>query len=157
MKKNAPIPSTRAEHDRLSEKVATLTETVDELRSRNEALAAEREDLLEENRRLRQKLTQTLLLDGFKDAIDSIEAETGQLPTAPAPAERLYQTLPSSFSFAEFFHIAENTALDMDEARQCLLHFLAQDLLVQDGSRLVKQQETFQSITEADPDRPQRP
>jgi FtsZ-binding cell division protein ZapB len=156
MKKKTPIPPTRAEHDRLVEKVATLKATVDELRSRNETLEDEREDLLEENRMLRQKLTHTLLLDGFKDAIDSIETETGQLPAAPPPAERLYQTLPSSVSFAEFFRIADSTALDMDAARQCLLHFLAKDLLVQDGSRLVKQAETFQDANGTGPDRPQR-
>lgn len=99
MKKNAPVSSTSPNPDRFAEKLATLTESIDELLSRNEKLEDELENLLEENRVLRRKLTQTLLLKDFEDAVDAIKTETGQLPTAPPPAERLYQMLPPSFLF----------------------------------------------------------
>lgn len=144
MKKNTSLPSPRVDHDRLVEKVATLKETIDELRDRTETLEDEREALLDENRVLRRKLTQILLLKEYEEAIDAIETETGQMPTAPPPAERLYQFLPSSFFFSEFFRMAGSTGVDMDEARQCLLHFLANDLIDQEGSRLVKKAETVQ-------------
>jgi predicted nuclease with TOPRIM domain len=132
----------RTEPLRFVEKISELQSTVEDLRSRNDELKAERDRLLEENRALRRQITHSRLLSGLEDTIDTIKAETGHLPAAPPPAEQLYYTLPPSFSFTEFFRIAENESLETDEARRCLLHFLAQDLVVQEGSRLVKDKET---------------
>lgn len=122
-----------------AEKVAALQETVEELQSRTEKLEAERDQLLEENRTLRREITQMRLLSDMEETIDTIEEETGNLPAAPPPAEDLYALLPPSFAFPVFFKIADSNGLDTAEARRCLLHFLAKDLVVQRGSRLVKQ------------------
>lgn len=138
MEKNALISPMRSKPLRFAKKITALQKTVDDLQAKNEALKNERDRLLEENRALRQQITHFRLLDGFENAIDAIETDTGQPPAAPPSAEQLYHTLPPSFSFAEFFRIAQNESLGTDEARRCLLHFLAQNQVAQEGSRLVK-------------------
>lgn len=140
MKKDEPIPPSRAEPDRTSGTVAAMEETIDELKARVEELEAERQALLTENRSLRQQLTQMRLLRDMEDTIDAIEEETNQPPAAPPPTDALYTLLPPSFAFPVFFQIAESAGLDSDETRRCLLHFLAEDRIVQEGSRLVKTQ-----------------
>jgi regulator of replication initiation timing len=118
--------------------MASLEETVEELKAQNETLKAEREQLLEENRALRRELTQRRLLSDMEGTIDDIKDETGRLPAAPPPADDLFTLLPSSFAFPVFFQIAESRGLGTDEARRCLLHFLAEERVMQEGSRLVK-------------------
>ncbi|HKL88451.1 MAG TPA: hypothetical protein VJ884_05560 [Salinibacter sp.] len=129
----------RKERSPFAEKVAALRETVEKLQARTEKLEAERDRLLEENRSLRREMTQMRLLSDMEESIEAIEEETGRLPAAPPPAEDLYALLPPSFAFPVFFKIADSKGLDTAEARRCLLHFLAKDLVVQKGSRLVKQ------------------
>jgi len=138
MKKNAPVPPSRAEHNRFLETIASLRETIDELQARNEALKRERQQLLEKNRSLRRELTQTRLLKELEDNIEAVATETEQLPSVPLPTEDLYHLLPSSFSFGEFFRIAESEDVETDDIRDCLLHFPAEGLITQEGSRLVK-------------------
>jgi regulator of replication initiation timing len=142
MKKDEPIPPTRTEPDRGTDAAVGHTETVENLRDRIEKLEAEREALLEENRALRRELTQLRLLSDMEKTIEEIEEETGRVPAAPPPAEDLYALLPSSFAFPVFFQIAESRGLDTAEARRCLLHFLAEDRVVREGSRLVKHSAT---------------
>jgi regulator of replication initiation timing len=149
---NAVLLPSQTEHDRFIEKIAALKETVVELRARTSELKEEREQLLEENRALRHEITQLRLLQELEDSIDAIEDETGQLPAAPPSAEHLYTLLPPSFSFPVFFRIAESQGLETDEARRCLLHFLAKDLIAQEGSRLVKTQKAVGGGTNASPD-----
>lgn len=139
MKTNAPIPPVQGEQNRLSRKIESLEQTVEKLRARNEKLEAERQELLEENWMLRRKMTLSLLIDGLETSIGVIKDETGAAPKAPPSAEQLYHTLPPSFSFSVFFQIAESENLDADEARRCLLHFFAEELVAQKGSRLVKE------------------
>ena len=147
LKQNGPIPPARATDDPPLQSVAALEKAVEELQNRNDDLKTERDRLREENRSLRKEVTHLRLLHELEDSIDAIEAETGGLPAAPPPAEHLYTLLPPSFSFPVFFEIADSRELGTDEARRCLLHFLAKDLIVQKGSRLVKTQKT---IEEAD-------
>jgi len=138
----------RPPKDWFRQRVAVLQETIKTLQARTEELKAERERLREENRALRRELTHSRLLQGIEEEIETVEAETGQPPAAPPPAEQLYHLLPSSFSFSEFFRIAESESLGSDEARRCLLHFLANDLVAQDGSRLVKTAKTVETAGE---------
>jgi regulator of replication initiation timing len=138
MKDPDPVPPPREERSPSPENVAALRETIEELQSRNERLEAERDQLLEENRALRREMTQMRLLSDMEESIDAIEEETGHLPAAPPPAEDLYALLPPSFAFPVFFEVADSNGLDTAEARRCLLHFLAKDRVVQQGSRLVK-------------------
>jgi len=142
MTTDEPIPPTRPGQNPPAGLRAELEETVEELRARVEELQAERETLLQENRSLRRELIQMRLLSDMEEAIEGIESETGHLPAAPPPADDLYALLPPSFAFPTFFRIAENRGLDSDETRRCLLHFLGNDRIVQEGSRLVKRPET---------------
>ena len=138
MKTDEPIPPTRKNTDRGTDAAAGHMETIEKLRDRIEELETEREALLEENRTLRRELTQLRLLSDMEKTVEEIEEETGRVPAAPPPAEDLYALLPPSFAFPVFFRIAESKGLDTAEARRCLLHFLAEDRVVQEGSRLVK-------------------
>ena len=140
MQDDEPIPPSRAEPSRATGAATEREETIEALRARVDELEAEREQLLQENRSLRRELTQMRLLSEMEEAIETIEEETGQLPAAPPPAEDLYALLPPSFAFPVFFRIAESRGLGTDESRRCLLHFLAGDRIVQEGSRLVKKQ-----------------
>ncbi len=148
MPKDAPVSPPRAETDRSADRVAALEETVEKLRARTEELRRERDQLLEENRALRQNVTHLRLLHDLEESIDDIEEKTGRLPAAPPPSDHLYTLLPSTFSFPVFFGIAESQGIDTDEARRCLLHFLAEELIVQEGSRLVKQEKPIEDATE---------
>jgi hypothetical protein len=134
MKRDEPIPPTRTDADRTTRTATALAKTVEALRSRVGELEAERERLLEENRTLRREITQMRLLDDMKDAL-----EEDPEPPAPPPADALYALLPSSFTFPVFFQLADSRGLDSEETRRCLLHFLAEDRIVQEGPRLVKQ------------------
>ena len=152
MPNDAPIFPSRMEPDRSVDRVVVLEETIDELRTRIDELKRERDQLLEENRDLRQKVTHLRLLHEPEEAIDDIEQKTTQLPAAPPPSDHLYTLLPPTFSFPVFFEIAESQGVDTDKARRCLLHFLAEDLIVQEGSPLVKQQKSSEDVIETAPD-----
>jgi hypothetical protein len=140
MKKDEPIPPTRSDQERATGRKAASEATVENLQARIEELEAEREQLLAENRSLRREITQMRLLSEMEDTIEAIEEETGRPPAAPPPADDLYALLPPSFAFPVFFRIAASEGLDSDATRRCLLHFLADDRIAQEGSRLVKQQ-----------------
>ena len=131
-----PVPQeTRAQ---LLERIESLSEAVQELRARNEQLITERSRLEEENRTLRQQLTESRLLNHLEQS--AVEADENANPPGSVPprADHFYQALPPSFSFRAYFQIAENKDLEMDEARRFLRHFLADERVVREGSRLRK-------------------
>jgi regulator of replication initiation timing len=121
---------------RLVARMATADATVQELTDRTETLEEECARLRQENRRLRRELTHAQLIHDLPGADDETEAPSTESP--PATARRLYRALPASVSFRAFFEAAEQEGMGADEARRCLRHFLARDLLVQDGARLAK-------------------
>lgn len=125
----------------LHETVEALRRKVEELRSRTEELETERKKLLEENRRLRREITQSRLVDDLKVSTAVPEDESGSLPAVPPTTEDLFYTLPASFTYQEYFQIADNAGMDTGEAREALRAFLNADLVKQEGSRLKKNDE----------------
>lgn len=131
------IPSKRRLVERLYEKIARLHASVQALRRTSEELEADRQQLLEENRSLRRRLTVSMLVEG----VDRSEETTGADDpgkAVPPPADRLYQLLPSRFSFPSFFQTAANEQIETVTARHCLAHYLAEGRLVQSGAYLEK-------------------
>lgn len=124
---------------RLYERIARLHAVIQELRSTGEDLEADRERLLEENRALRRKVTLSTLIEDL-EATTTNEKENGDTlePSAPRPAARLYQQLPTRFSFPLFFQVAADERIETDTARRCLIHYLTEEMLVQSGAYLEK-------------------
>jgi regulator of replication initiation timing len=134
-------PAHRKTRAKLLERIESLMDAVEKLRTQNHHLEEERNDLQEENRALRRDLTESRLINHLEQSMPNVE-EDGQSEQDPPPlAERLYEALPSSFSFPVYFQVAEDEDLDMDAARRCLQHFLMENQLVREGSRLRKREE----------------
>jgi len=138
---NDPTQSTPpADQDlvvQLYERIARLHASLQALRRTSEALEADRQRLLEENRSLRRRITVSTLIEDLEQSIASMDGE-GPEEVAPPPAERLYQALPSRFSFSHFFRVADSERLETRTARRCLAHYLADGALVQTGAYLQK-------------------
>lgn len=133
----AQAPST--DRAALLDTIQALRSTLQDLRARTEKLEAEREELLKENRSLRREITQSRLIADLKTSTAVLEDGSASSVVAHPTAEHLYQTLPSSFTYEEYFQIAENKGLDVDEARRALRAFLVEDLVAQEGPRLRKE------------------
>jgi len=123
----------------LVDRVTALRTRLRRLSDRTEELEAERNRLREENRTLRQRLTRARLADDVLRQAESVVAGDEAPAASPAPVRRLYEALPDTGSFASFFRVAEREEMNTDAARRCLRHFLARDLLVQEGAQLTKQ------------------
>jgi hypothetical protein len=126
--------------------MATADATVQALTDRTETLEEECARLRRENQRLRRELTHAQLMHDLPGADD--EAEAASTESRSPTARRLYRALPASVSFRGFFEAAEREGMGTDEARRCLRHFLARDLLVQDGARLTKRESLPSNGTE---------
>lgn len=127
--------------DSESESLKALRTKVQDLHHRIEKLEAQRHQLLEENRRLRREITQSRLVEDLKVSTAVGEDETPPSSPVPPTAEDLYLTLPASFTYEEFFQIAQNAGLDTEEVRQSLRIFLRRGMVTQEGSRLTKKLE----------------
>ena len=131
--KGTSARKTRAE---FIERITELHERVRALRTERENLETERDQLREENQSLRRDLTHFRLMD---DLMGLRETETEE-EAGGQQARSLYQSLPSTCSFSEFFRVAEEENIETDAARRCLRHFLSRELLVQQGGQLAKRQ-----------------
>lgn len=127
------------DRDTLLQTIRAMRSTIEDLRDRRDELEDERERLLEENRALRREITQSRLIADLKTSSAVVDDGTPPAPVPTPSAEQLYHTLPSTFTYAEFFKIAENAGMALDEARGALRSLLAKDLIVQEGSRLKKE------------------
>lgn len=107
--------------DDVERKLQWLFGEVDKLRWENRHLQ-------KENKTLRQQVTQ-LQMD--RQANRSAEA-------AASAAEPFYHLLPASFTFSQFFELAEQQGVGGDQAKQYLLHFIRQEMLLQKGPRIIK-------------------
>lgn len=137
--RNGAPSSERTLIDQLYERIARLHATVQELRNAREELKADQQRLLEENRSLRRKLTLSNLIEELESSVGTVsETEVDVDPTAPLPANELYQQLPSRLSFPLFFQIAKDEQIETDTARRCLVHYLHEGLFVQSGAYLEK-------------------
>ena len=117
-------------------RITELRERVRALRAEAADLRAERDQLREENQALRRDLTHSRLMDDLMRSLgDKAEGDE----TGSKQARFLYQALPLTCSFSEFFRVAEENGIETDTARQCLRHFLGRELLVQEGGQLTKQ------------------
>lgn len=144
-----PTIMNRARHPQSSDiiealkdkKVEALKDTIQHLRARIQELETEREHLLEKNRTLRQQMTHTQLLRGLEGSSEDEETTPEDVESSPSP-EQLYQLLPPSITFSEFFRIAVNEGLETEAARRYLRSFFADGLIEQRGSRLSKTRTT---------------
>lgn len=110
-------------------------------------LRAEREALLQENRRLRREATLVRL---YQDLGARRDASGSGVEAPPASAATLYRELPATFTFADFFHQADVEDVDTDAARSCLRYFLRTDMLAQKGSRLEKTGQLLRAVPTSD-------
>lgn len=140
MADNAPYvdENARVASSMLQTKTAHLRAEVEQLRAENEKLRTEKEALLDENRDLRQEATLVRLYRAIGERTGSIRSDDPDTTSVPVPAANLYYHLPVSFKFADYFGHASSAGLDTKTARECLLYFLNERLLVQVGSRLRK-------------------
>lgn len=122
----------------LQTEAAHLRAEVEQLRAENEKLKTEKESLLDENRDLRQDATLVRLYRAIGERTGTVRSDDPDTTSVPIPAAELYYQLPVSFKFADYFGHASSTGLDTKTARECLLYFLNERLLVQVGSRLRK-------------------
>jgi regulator of replication initiation timing len=127
----------------LLKQIESLTEAVQELRARNNHLKTERSRLEEENRTLRKELTEYRLLNHLDQSVAEADENATATSSIPPIADHFYQVLPPSFSFRTYFQIAENKDLEMDAARRFLQHFLADERVVREGSRLRKRNDSL--------------
>jgi FtsZ-binding cell division protein ZapB len=132
--KGTPAQKTRAE---FIERITELRERVRALRTERENLETERDQLREENQSLRRDLTHFRLMD---DLMGLRETEAEGKEVEGQRFRSLYQALPSTCSFSEFFRVTEEENIETDAARRCLRHFLNRELLVQRGGQLVKRE-----------------
>ena len=124
---------------RLYERIARLHAVIQDLRRTSADLEADRQRLLEENRALRRRVTLSILIEDLEATVTNERGNADTLePSAPRPADRLYQQLPARFSFPFFFQVATGEQIETDAARRCLLHYLSEDMLVQSGAFLEK-------------------
>ncbi|PEN13546.1 hypothetical protein CRI94_09550 [Longibacter salinarum] len=118
---------------------ARLRAEVKRLKRENERLTKERRALIRENRSLRREATLVRLYRAHDDQHETAEiGEKAELSPIPAPAADLYDRLPTSFTFANYFRFAAKAQLDSQTARSCLTYYLDEGLLIQVGSRLRK-------------------
>lgn len=122
----------------LQTELAHLQAEVEQLRAENEGLKSEQQSLLDENRDLRREATLVRLYRAIGARSAASRSENSDTMSVPTAAAELYYGLPVSFKFADYFRHASSARLDTKTARECLLYFLNERLLVQVGSRLRK-------------------
>jgi exosome complex RNA-binding protein Csl4 len=130
----------------LQTELAHLRVEVEQLRSENEVLKTERQSLMDENRDLRREATLVRLYRAIGARSATNRADGAASISVPTAAAELYHGLPESFKFADYFRHASVVCLDTQTARECLLYFLNECLLVQVGSRLRKTDIVFRHI-----------
>jgi hypothetical protein len=118
--------------------LAHLRAEVEQLRAENEVLKSEQQSLLDENRELRREATLVRLYRAIGVRSAATRTDDPETTSVPTAAAELYYGLPVSFKFADYFRHASSARLDTKTARECLLYFLNERLLVQVGSRLRK-------------------
>lgn len=117
-----------------------------ELRSRIESntanlvrLAEENERLRRENEALRREATVARLRRDMETPGEVTFTRFG--PDASGDTldtSFLYERLPHSFSFSEFFNVASDNGLDEDAAKRHMIALLRAHLLLQRGTRIEK-------------------
>lgn len=117
-----------------------------ELRSRLESntatlvrLAEENERLRRENETLRREATIARLRRDMDIPAEGAFARFGAEDSGGAPEiSFLYERLPHSFSFSEFFNVASDHGLDEQDAKRHMIALLRAHLLLQRGTRIEK-------------------
>lgn len=113
-----------------------VRENMSQLLDEMERLREENERLRQENKALREEVT---LVRIFEDVSEQEEEFPIEDPASiPREAYALYRRLPRTFKFADFFQLADRFGMDASTARDCLLHFLREDMLQQKGARVEK-------------------
>lgn len=132
----APRPATVEE---LHERIATLHAMIQQLRTVRTDLENERQRLLKENRALRREATLSALMKDLDVSGDALgDGEPAGDDTSPLPAEVLFDRLPARFSFPLYFKRVQDEGIDSETARRCLVHYLREGRLVQNGAYLKK-------------------
>lgn len=128
-KSQALIQTLQDTLEQLSEEVSRLQRKVDRVESENDQLRRE-------NKSLREEVTVARLYQEMSEEEDEMPVEVPA--TLPPEAFHLYRSLPSAFKFAEFFKQADEQGIDSATARDTLLHFLREEMLIQRGARIEK-------------------
>lgn len=118
----------------LFDEVDRLRRLLHETNARRRALEDERQELLQENRRLRREATLVRL---YED-LGSRNSTGDGVQAPPSTAATLYRSLPTPCTFADFFGRAEANGVDTSTARECLRYFLRTKMLAATGSQLEK-------------------
>jgi FtsZ-binding cell division protein ZapB len=127
--------------------LAHLRAEVEQLRAENKVLRSEQQSLLDENRDLRREATLVRLYRAIGARSAATRTDDPDTLSVPTAAADLYYGLPVSFKFADYFRHASSARLDTKTARECLLYFLNERLLVQVGSRLRKTDIVFRHVS----------
>ena len=105
-------------------------------------LKEENERLLRENKALREEVTLARLFRDIEPAAEPVRSEAEELFEAPPSVSReviqFYHRLPSSFNFADFFVTAEAQGVTSELAREYMLVFFRENMLLQRGTRIEK-------------------
>lgn len=103
-------------------------------------LKRENEQLKRENKELREEVT--LLRLAQESDWPEVLAETEDLPAAlPQEAVDFFSALPRSLNFAVYFRIADEHGINSATAKNYLLHFIQEGLMVQKGHRIEKSEQ----------------
>ncbi len=125
-----------AEHQRLKAEHERVRHEHQALRQEKAQWADERERLLRENQTLREEATVARL---YRDLDVPAAPEVADVPPAiPEQALRLFDQLPDSFLFGEFFQVADRQGLSSEVAKEHMLLLLRHRLLIQRGTRMQK-------------------
>ncbi|ARA92042.1 hypothetical protein AWN76_001890 [Rhodothermaceae bacterium RA] len=128
--------SQQEEHQRLKAEHERVRHEHQALRQEKARWADERERLLRENQTLREEATVARL---YRDLDVPASREVVDVPPAiPQQALRLFEQLPDSFLFGEFFQVADRQGLSSEVAKEHMLTLLRHRLLLQRGTRMQK-------------------
>lgn len=117
--------------------IQKLRKNLKQLSDEVERLQEENEQLRRENKALREEVTVVRLYQEMSEEEEE-EMSVEAVSTIPKEAFSLYRKLPSAFKFAEFFQLADEEGFDPSAARDTLLHFLREEMLIQKGARIEK-------------------
>lgn len=128
----------------LQDTLEELSEEVNRLQDEVDRMESENDQLRRENKSLREEVTVARLYQEMSQEEDEMTIE---YPVAmPPDALELYRSLPSAFKFAEFFKQSDEQGLDSATARDTLLYFLREELLIQRGARIEKAEQRKRSF-----------
>lgn len=118
------------------EKRAELERRLDWLFKEVDRLKRENERLKSENKELREEVT---LLRLAQESDWTGALTKADLPTSLSQeAINFYRELPGSLNFAVYFRIADEHGISSATAKNYLLHFIQEGMMVQKGHRIEK-------------------